>query len=354
MVMQAVKVIDEGQKINSKFATDQRFNLNTQKGDRISIMNRLDQGSFMKLEIQGALESMIVQNEDSKLSCSRNYTKICKTIVSMSVFVVVITTLIMVSTETLYEDESKNHTVRKGCFNCSSELIDFDVPPPKKVDVRYETTSPDVAFQSVARYLGSSSGVSSEISTEEDFSEQNSALNLHEALQSNLLNAESFNGLKNQSANNSDTNSTLSFENASTEESTLNSTDGHVNITFYPGRLNVEENGLLLAQGLESRIIAQSGQKVHFANGKKSSKPFHLRPDGAAIFADTETGGYIYVSNSEKGRGRGGVGAIKFDNQGEVVDYYPILEGTSRNCQGGKMPWGSWVRYVKSLIEMES
>ena len=50
---------------------------------------------------------------------------------------------------------------------------------------------------------------------------------------------------------------------------------------------------------------------------------------------------WIYVSNVEERVG--GVGAITFNADGEVINYDMILEGTSQNCGGGKTYWGTWV-----------
>jgi hypothetical protein len=136
-------------------------------------------------------------------------------------------------------------------------------------------------------------------------------------------------------------------------------TRNHKTTTYRPGRLTVKENGMLLAEGLTSRIVAQAGQRVRLANGQRSKAAFHLKPDGAAIFEDVRdnnangnnangnnannANGFVYVSNSEKGQNEGGVGALRFNANYQVTDYYTILEHTSRNCQGGKMPWNTWV-----------
>jgi len=112
---------------------------------------------------------------------------------------------------------------------------------------------------------------------------------------------------------------------------------------YIPGILTVNENGLVLSKGLTSRKIAQSGQKVTYHNGKKSSRAFHVLPDAGAAFPAPD-GGFVYVTNSEDRRSnKGGVGAIRFDKNGNVVDYRMILTGTTANCGGGKTPWNTWV-----------
>ncbi len=98
-----------------------------------------------------------------------------------------------------------------------------------------------------------------------------------------------------------------------------------------------DENGIMLMPGFSSRIIARSGQIV-----ENSNYAWHAAPDGGATFA-TSDGGWIYVSNSEVSNGGGGVGAIRFDADGNIVDAYSILDNTSRNCAGGVTPWDTWL-----------
>ena len=71
---------------------------------------------------------------------------------------------------------------------------------------------------------------------------------------------------------------------------------------------------------------------------------WHVFPDGAATFDDGE-GGWFYVCNSEvfAPDGAGGASAVHFDADGEVVDAYRVLEGTTANCAGGPTPWGTWL-----------
>eukprot|EP00978_Attheya_sp_CCMP212_P030539 scaffold112662_cov42-Attheya_sp.AAC.1 len=114
--------------------------------------------------------------------------------------------------------------------------------------------------------------------------------------------------------------------------------------TYRPGTLTTTfpyGNGLLqVSEGLSVTVVAEAERSVTYSNGDVSSVSFHRRPDGAACIP-TENGGWIYVSNSEVGSG--GVGAIKFDSRGRVVNYKRILDGTSTNCSGGRTPWGSWI-----------
>lgn len=119
------------------------------------------------------------------------------------------------------------------------------------------------------------------------------------------------------------------------------------NISYIPGNLTRLQNGLLLSEGLQARIIAETGDSVLYANGTYSDKIFHELPDAGAAFPDTRPwniGGWIYVSNSESHEeNEGGVGAITFDKHGSVIDYRMVLENTYYNCGGGRTPWNTWV-----------
>ena len=99
-----------------------------------------------------------------------------------------------------------------------------------------------------------------------------------------------------------------------------------------------DENGVMLPPGFKSRIVARSGEAPIGLPGYT----WHPAPDGGATFA-TEDGGWVYVSNSEVRSNHGGVGALRFNSEGDVVDAYSILQDTSINCAGGPTPWGTWL-----------
>jgi hypothetical protein len=128
---------------------------------------------------------------------------------------------------------------------------------------------------------------------------------------------------------------------------TSSPTEPPILITYRPGFLTVNENGLLLSTGLQARIIARTGRFVAYSNGEQSSVRFHTRPDFGATFPDPNPfnrGGWIYTSNSEaKNTGAGGVGAITFNKYGDVLKYQMVQKGTTMNCGGGRSPWNTWI-----------
>lgn len=116
--------------------------------------------------------------------------------------------------------------------------------------------------------------------------------------------------------------------------------------TYMPGNLTTIISDLLLSEGLNARIIARTDEKVEYDNGRQSKHKFHDQPDAGATFPDNNPdnpGGWIYVSNAEVDGNKGGVGAITFDADGNVLDYQMVLKGTSMNCGGGRTPWNTWV-----------
>jgi secreted PhoX family phosphatase len=106
----------------------------------------------------------------------------------------------------------------------------------------------------------------------------------------------------------------------------------------YGALLPADANGIMLPEGFTAVEVARSNQAVG-----SSGYVWHRFPDGGATFP-VKGGGWIYTSNSEvPNAGEGGAGALRFDRGGEVLDAYPILEGTQTNCAGGPTPWGAWL-----------
>ena len=107
-----------------------------------------------------------------------------------------------------------------------------------------------------------------------------------------------------------------------------------------------DENGLMLPEGFTSRILARSNEIV-----PGTDYLWHGAPDGGAVYENGS--GWIYVSNAECPTDfgiPGGVGALVFDKDGEIIDAYRILTDTNVNCAGGPTPWNTWL----SCEEIES
>lgn len=77
-----------------------------------------------------------------------------------------------------------------------------------------------------------------------------------------------------------------------------------------------DENNLLIPQGFKSRVIAEANRLVPGTN-----LLWHSDPDAGAVFAAPD-GGWVYVSNCEFLPG--GVNALRFDPNGEVIDGYNV------------------------------
>ena len=113
-------------------------------------------------------------------------------------------------------------------------------------------------------------------------------------------------------------------------------------LTYSPGDLSVEYDGLLLSTGLVATLVAEADSQVPYANGEESDLDFEQDPKGGATFPLPD-GGWTYVVDFARGNDRGGVGALTFDAEGRVTDYKMLLEDTNDNRHGTPTPWGTYL-----------
>ena len=117
--------------------------------------------------------------------------------------------------------------------------------------------------------------------------------------------------------------------------------------TYSPGKLQYnEELGIYLSDGLTGRLIAETGENVLYSSGQKSNVTFHDQPDAGGCFDAEDGSGWYYMSNAEVGDGEdpdGGVGRIKFNSNGDVMEYKMVLQGTRMNCGSGITPWDTYI-----------
>ena len=111
------------------------------------------------------------------------------------------------------------------------------------------------------------------------------------------------------------------------------------------------EDGIRLSRGLVAKVIARSGERVPNTNSRWR---FHGNPDGADVFSLNNGTQYVYLSNSERIiPWTGGVYGIVFDAvTHQAVDYRPYLRRTTRNCNGGRTPWDTWVTCEEAFLPL--
>jgi hypothetical protein len=116
----------------------------------------------------------------------------------------------------------------------------------------------------------------------------------------------------------------------------------------FRGNLRSDDDSLRLCNGLQARAIASKGERVTYTNGEQSKTPFHLQPNGGAVFPKGH-GGWTYLTNSGSTSAigaedeSGGVGALEFDLEGSLIGYERLLSATTNSRGGGKTPWETWI-----------
>ena len=115
----------------------------------------------------------------------------------------------------------------------------------------------------------------------------------------------------------------------------------------------------MVCAGMNARVIAKANQPLKLKDGNNLKLTFHSLIDVADVFPTND--GYVHVSNSKMASSHGGVYGLYFDHDGNILNYTQLLSGTSRNCRGGRTPWGhfsavkniAWGNVIKSTRQVK-
>ena len=89
----------------------------------------------------------------------------------------------------------------------------------------------------------------------------------------------------------------------------------------------------MLSTGMDCKLLTTYNQMVQYVNGSTSTDRMHVYADGAGVIPHPTDGGWYYVSNSEGGSGKGGVGTIRFNSARDVIGIWVELLGIAEEVR---------------------
>jgi hypothetical protein len=132
-----------------------------------------------------------------------------------------------------------------------------------------------------------------------------------------------------------------------TPTDTPSSTPTHnITTTYVPGHLTVEENGLLLSEGLTTRLIATTHLLVKYdIGGNMSTDTFPtdlmLEQHLWICVQEMKVGGSIRSTPGLDHQAMTQINTKGALELGALIDFQMVLENTRANCGGGTTPWGA-------------